>query len=251
MLFEDKIICYNIFKNSEVDYMNTTELLIKLEKVKDSINDNKKLKAEKRKKYNNILVDIINEYKNINIAKEFTNVYKSLIKNGDKLIDDINKSDNTKELIGKIDYYIRYLKAAKADFTGKVPYLGKYYRSFIITSALFLALSPQYYGFILAVIFFVPIILGIKGIKNRSKTGFQLSLSVVPVALMTSFTWLRYGIYALSNFQAAVNETIQTTGYSAFKAQLLIIIPQVLALILLVYSLIMLYRAYKSRNLFV
>lgn len=231
--------------------MNTNELISILDKLNDSLNDVKIIKEEKKKKQLKNIQELKKEFLKVNVNKNLENVYKSLVKNGNKLIKEIKTTNDSKELTGKIDYYIRYLRAALADFSGNTSYIGKYYRIYIITSALFLALSPQYYGFILAVVFFVPIFLGIKGIRNRSKTGFHLSLTVIPVALMTSFTWLRYGIYAISNFKTALNETISSTGFSPSMSKFLVTVPPLFALLLLTCAIIMSYRAYKSKDLFI
>ncbi len=234
--------------------MNTTELINILDTLNDFIYNTEILKKDKKEKYSETILELKKEYLKINIDeenKELKRVYKSLIKNGNKLLKEIKANKNSKEMKEKINYYIGYLKAAKADFTGNTNIIiGKYYRVYILTSALFFALSPQYYGFILPALLFVPIFLGIKGIKNRSKTGFHFSLSVVPVALMTSFTWIRYGIYALSNFNTALNETVNSTGLSPFKSKLLVTVPPLLALILLISVAVMAYRGYKSKDLF-
>ena len=52
----------------------------------------------------------------------------------------------------------------------------------------------------LPLLFLVPIILGVKGSKQRSINGFYMSMSIVPMGLMTGITWIRYGYQAMQNF---------------------------------------------------
>lgn len=231
--------------------MKATDLTIVLNELKQNISSTKLLADKKKEKYLKEISDIKNEYENIDIPQDLNEVYTSLVKKGKELKNHFKINANSKELNGKIEYYIRYLKAAKGDFKGNMKDINKYLRNYIFTSILFLALSPQYFGFILPAVFFAPIFLGLKGVKNRSKQGFSLSLSVIPVALMTSFIWLRYGIYALGNYEKAISEVINATGRSIFTAQLLVTVPPILALVLFAFTLMQGYIGYKSKDLFV
>ncbi|RKD33507.1 hypothetical protein [Thermohalobacter berrensis] len=233
--------------------MNTEELIEILDKLDDKINKTKLITPKRKEKYLKNISSIKEEYKRIEIPKEkdFEKVYKSLVNKGNELTREFRVNADSKELNGKIQYYLRYLKAAKGDFVGETDYLGKYFRVYVFTSVLFLALSPQYYGFILPAIFFVPIFLGVRGIRNRSRTGFQLSLAVIPVAIMTSSTWIRYGLYALSNFEEALANTIQASGLSPTIARLLVVGPPILAVVLFALAILQGYRAYKTKDLFV
>ncbi|EOD00569.1 hypothetical protein [Caldisalinibacter kiritimatiensis] len=231
--------------------MNTTELISILEEITSKVQKTKLLTQKKKDSYFKELQSLKEEYKTIEITEELNKVYKSLVKKGKELQKEFKAKANPKELNGKIAYYIKYLKAAKGDFTGITNYINKYFRIYLFTSILFLALSPQYFGFILPAIFFVPIFLGIRGLKNRSQTGFLLSLAVIPVALMTSFVWIRYGIYAISNYQKAVADTISSSGVSPILAKMLVIVPPILSVILTVLAIVQAYRAYKTKDLFV
>jgi uncharacterized membrane protein (DUF485 family) len=190
-------------------------------------------------------------YKDLEIPDHYENVYDALYKKGKETVKALKGSKDQKENLSKLEAYIRYLHAAKGDFEGKAKEITKYHRTFILTSALFLALSPQYFGFILPAVFFVPIFLGTRGVKNRSINGLYMSLSIVPVALMTSFIWIRYGIYALSNYQQAVGQVVADTGRSLGVAKALVTGPPVLALFLLILAALQAYRGFKNKNLFV
>jgi hypothetical protein len=231
--------------------MQTTELIPILNNINMGIKKSNIVSEKRKEKYINELESLINEYDNIEVPEKLSNVYNSLVKKGKELQKEVEKSTSANEINEKIQYYIRYLKAAKADFTGNYKYINKYYRTYLFTCVLFLALSPQYYGFILPAIFFVPIFLGIRGIKNRSRLGFQLSLAVIPVALMTSFTWIRYGLYVLNNYNNALLEVINANRLSPTTARLLVTVPPILAVILFILAIVQAFRAYKSKDLFV
>ncbi|SHJ48336.1 hypothetical protein [Tepidibacter formicigenes] len=231
--------------------MKALTLINTLKQLSDLVKSLKNINKSKREKYLNQISSISNQYEKLDVPTDLSNIYDSLCNKGKNLIKELKEDRNSKENTHKIEVYIRYLKAAKGDFEGSSNYVNKYYRSFIFTTILFLALSPQYFGFILPAVFFIPIFLGIKGVKNRSINGLYMSLSVVPVALMTSFIWIRYGIYAFSNYQIAISKVIQDTGRSISVAKALVTIPPILALILLTLALVQGYRGYKSKDLFV
>ena len=115
---------------------------------------------------------------------------------------------------------------------------------------LFLALAPQFYGFILPVLFFLPIYLGLNGVKKRSISGFYMTMSVVPVALMTSFTWIRYGINAKIDYLGAV-KAIVDSGVSSSLAEKLVYIGPLFGCVLLLFACLQLYRGYQSKDLFI
>ncbi len=115
---------------------------------------------------------------------------------------------------------------------------------------LFLALTPQFYGFILPMLFFIPIYIGLKGVKNRSITGFYMTMSVVPVGIMTGVTWVRYGLSVMSDYDKALNEVV-TSGISESLARILIVVEPILGGLLVIFALTQLYRGIKSRDLFV
>ncbi len=231
--------------------MKTLELFNTIKDLSNIIKTLEEIKNSKKEKYLKELSMLSKAYENVKVSSDLKEVYDSLYKKGNELVKELKGNKKDKNNATKIEAYIRYLKAAKGDFEGSSNYVNKYFRSFIFTSVLFLALSPQYFGFVLPALFFVPIFLGIRGVKNRSINGLYMSLSVVPVALMTSFIWIRYGIYALANYQKAISDVIQATGRSAGLAKALVTVPPILALILLAFAMMQGYRGYKSKDLFV
>jgi hypothetical protein len=176
--------------------------------------------------------------------------YNKLNSKGIELIKELKSSKDKDKLETSIEVYIRYLKASLCDFEGKTNYLRKYITSFLFSAMLFLALSPQFYGFILPVLFFLPIYLGLRGVKKRSVSGFYMTMSLVPVALMTSFTWIRYGINAKIDYAGAV-KAIVDNGVAQSLAEKLVYIGPLFGCILLIFACLQLYRGYKSRDLFI
>lgn len=146
---------------------------------------------------------------------------------------------------------MRYLNAVLGDLNNEVGQINVYYRWFLVTSILFFALSPQWFGFILPALFFVPIFLGMKGVKTRSQNGLYMSLSVAPIGLMAGAMWLNYGIKALGDYEAAVTANMASAGLGPQAAQLLTIVAPVFGVVLVISAIMTTYYGYKTRKLFV
>jgi hypothetical protein len=231
--------------------MKCNTLISGIKQIKNEIS-NSELKENKKEKYIGSLEIIQARYENIEVPENLKDEYNALYNKGNELLKEIRNNKNTKnKKIGdNIEAYIRYLKAAIHDFEGKSNYLRKYISAFVVASMLFLALTPQYYGYILPILFFVPIYLGLKGVKNRSITGFYMSMSVVPVALMTAFMWINNGINVLKDYNGALR-AVTDDGVSVGIAKVLVYGAPLLGVVLLVFALAQLYRGYKCRDLFV
>ena len=223
----------------------TTVNQLKLEIGKVSI-----IKNSKKKKYKLELDKLYNKYNNVDVSENMKTQYNKLNSKGIELIKELKSSKDKDKLETSIEVYIRYLKASLCDFEGKTNYLRKYITSLLFSAMLFLALSPQFYGFILPVLFFLPIYMGLKGVKKRSISGFYMTMSVVPVALMTSFTWIRYGINAKIDYTGAVKSIVEN-GVAQSLAEKLVYIGPLFGCILLIFSCLQLYRGYQSKDLFI
>lgn len=77
-----------------------------------------------------------------------------------------------------------------------------------------------------------------------------MTMSVVPVAIMTSFTWIRYGINAKADYTVAV-KAIVDSGVVESIAEKLVYIGPIFGFILLLFACLQMYRGYKSRDLFI
>ncbi|MGL5692474.1 MAG: hypothetical protein ACRCXA_00230 [Peptostreptococcaceae bacterium] len=230
--------------------MNSNLVISTIKQLKSEVNKVKNIKEKKKEKYISELDKLHIKYENIEIPEDMKKQYNQLNSKGIELVKETRSLKDKNKLETSIEIYIRYLKASLCDFEGKAVYLRKYITSFLFSSILFLALSPQFYGFILPVLFFLPIYLGLKGVKSRSITGFYMTMSVVPVAIMTSFTWIRYGINAKVDYAGAV-KAIMDSGVAQGLAEKLVYIGPIFGSILLVFACLQLYRGYKSRDLFI
>lgn len=236
----------------EVFYLKANLILSTISQLIEELNKIKIIKENKLKKYNKELHNIRLEYGKIEIEENFKKQYNQLNSKGIELLRELrnNKKLDKNKVVHDIELYIRYLNTSLYDFQEKTVYLRKYITSFLFSSILFLALSPQFYGFILPVLFFLPIYLGLKGVKQRSMTGFYMTMSVVPVAFMTAATWIRYGISASQDYTQAVTSIVES-GVSQNLAQNLVWVGPSLGALLLLFSIVQLYRGIKSKDLFI
>lgn len=230
--------------------MNSNLIISTIKQLKSEIKKIKNIKDKKKEKYITELEKLHIKYENIEIQGDMKKQYNQVNSKGIELVKEIKTSKDRHKLETSVEVYIRYLKASLCDFEGKTNYLRKYITSFLFSAILFLALSPQFYGFILPVLFFLPIYLGLKGVKQRSITGFYMTMSLVPVAIMTSFTWIRYGMNAKLDYSGAV-KAIVDSGVTQGLAEKLVYIGPIFGCILLVFACLQLYRGYKSRDLFI
>ena len=230
--------------------MNGALAASNINQIKDTIKKDKKLKEKKREKYIKELDILHDRYLKTEIDENFNVQYKQMNKKGVELVKELKSLTQEKDTERSVEVYIRYLKASIGDFEGKTNNIKRYVTSFIFTSILFLALTPQFYGFILPILFFVPIYIGLKGVKNRSITGFYMTMSVVPVSIMTGVTWVRYGIGVMNDYEGALNEII-SSGISESLAKILIVAEPILGGLLVILAITQLYRGIKSRDLFI
>lgn len=180
----------------------------------------------------------------------FNKQYNQLNGKGKELIKDIKMGRDSQGIENDVPIYIRYLKASLRDFKGETNVLKNYLLSFYLTATLFLALTPQFYGYMLPLLFLVPIVLGVKGSKQRSINGFYMSMSIVPMGLMTGITWVRYGYQAMQNFSYYVGKIVDS-GLSQGLAEKLIYIGSIGGIILLLLACMQLYLGLKNRDLFI
>lgn len=230
--------------------MNTNLIINTIKQLKNEISRVKNIKDNKKEKYIKDLEKLYISYNNIDIPESMKYQYNQLNSKGLDVVKEIKIIKDKNKLETSIEVYIRYLKASLSDFEGKTIYLRKYITSFLFSSILFLALSPQFYGFILPILFFLPIYLGLKGVKNRSISGFYMTMSLVPVALMTSLTWIRYGLNAKLDYMGAVNAIVDS-GVGQGLAEKLVYIGPIFGCFLMIFACLQLYRGYKSRDLFI
>ena len=211
---------------------NITQIINELKKISS-------LNKKKKDKYISKLEELHKLYINIEIDEKFKIQYNRMNAKGKEVI---------KESV--IEVYTRYLTASLCDFQGKTINLRKYITSFLFCAMLFLALTPQFFGFFLPILFFIPIYIGLKGVKQRTMTGFYMTMSVIPVAFMTAVTWIRYGINVKQDYVASL-KMIVDSGISQNLAEILIVTGPVLGCVLFIFASIQLYQGIKTKDLFI
>lgn len=169
---------------------------------------------------------------------------------GKEVIKELKSTKEKNKIESVIEVYTRYLTASLCDFQGKIINLRKYITSFLFCAMLFLALTPQFFGFFLPILFFIPIYIGLKGVKQRTMTGFYMTMSVIPVAFMTAVTWIRYGINVKQDYVASL-KMIVDSGISQNLAEILIVTGPVLGCVLFIFASIQLYQGIKTKDLFI
>ena len=230
--------------------MSTGLVVMTINQLISETKKSKGLKARKKEKYLLDLEKLKGEYEKVEVPEYFNKQYNQLNGKGKELVKDMKMGRDILCVENDLPIYIRYLKASLRDFKGETNVLKNYLLAFYLTAALFLALTPQFYGYMLPLLFLVPIILGVKGSKQRSINGFYMSMSIVPMGLMTGVTWVRYGYQAMQNFNFYVAQIV-SSGLSQGMAEKLVYIGSIGGVILLILSCIQFYLGIKNRDLFI
>ena len=222
---------------------NITQIINELKKISS-------LNKIKKDKYISKLEELHKLYINIEIDEKFKIQYNRMNAKGKEVIKELKSTKEKNKIESVIEVYTRYLTASLCDFQGKTINLRKYITSFLFCAMLFLALTPQFFGFFLPILFFIPIYIGLKGVKQRTMTGFYMTMSVIPVAFMTSVTWIRYGINVKQDYVASL-KMIVDSGISQNLAEILIVTGPVLGCVLFIFASIQLYQGIKTKDLFI
>lgn len=222
---------------------NITQIINELKKISS-------LNKRKKDKYISKLEELHKSYINIEIDEKFKIQYNRMNAKGKEVIKELKSTKEKNKIESVIEVYTRYLTASLCDFQGKTINLRKYITSFLFCAMLFLALTPQFFGFFLPILFFIPIYIGLKGVKQRTMTGFYMTMSVIPVAFMTAVTWIRYGINVKQDYVASL-KMIVDSGISQSLAEILIVTGPVLGCVLFIFASIQLYQGIKTKDLFI
>ena len=222
---------------------NITQIINQIKKISS-------LNKIKKDKYISKLEELHKLYINIEIDEKFKIQYNRMNAKGKEVIKELKSTKEKNKIESVIEVYTRYLTASLCDFQGKTINLRKYITSFLFCAMLFLALTPQFFGFFLPILFFIPIYIGLKGVKQRTMTGFYMTMSVIPVAFMTAVTWIRYGINVKQDYVASL-KMIVDSGISQNLAEILIVTGPVLGCVLFIFASIQLYQGIKTKDLFI
>ena len=218
--------------------------------IKNELKKISSLNKRKKDKYISKLEELHKLYINIEIDEKFKIQYNRMNAKGKEVIKELKSTKEKNKIESVIEVYTRYLTASLCDFQGKTINLRKYITSFLFCAMLFLALTPQFFGFFLPILFFIPIYIGLKGVKQRTMTGFYMTMSVIPVAFMTAVTWIRYGINVKQDYVASL-KMIVDSGISQNLAEILIVTGPVLGCVLFIFASIQLYQGIKTKDLFI
>jgi len=220
------------------------DLLLVFDDIKKKIS--KSYDANKGDKLNAQIDLLKQEYSTIEISERHVATYDSLINKGKELLRDSNIKDEK-----KIRYYLRYCGAAEFDFRDDIKPLNLILKSFLLTSTLFFVLAPQYFSFLLPLMFVIPIFLGLRGMKKRVLSGLMMGISVVPMAILVAVIWLRSAYLALGDFNAFIEGIAKQFNFSMEFTQNLAIACIVMSAVMLVSSVVLLASAIKYRKMFI
>lgn len=220
------------------------DLLLVLDDLKKKID--KFYDGKKRDTFNNQIELIIKQYKEIEIPEKHMATYESLVSKGKELIKESNVKNEK-----KVAYFLRYCEAAEFDFKDNVKPLNLIMKSFLLTCTLFFVLAPQYFSFILPLIFVIPIYLGLRGMRKRVLNGLMMGISVVPMGILVAIVWLRNAYLTMGTFDVFVNNIAQQYNFSFDFTKNLAVACIILSVVLLGSSITLFVSAIKYRKMFV
>jgi len=121
---------------------------------------------------------------------------------------------------------------------------------FTLLSACLIALSPQFFGPILGVVFILPIYMAIKGIKNRRKSGYLIAMGIIPIALGVSMLWIRYFIYIIPNLNEEMLKLSSSIGFSFGTIKVITVICSILGIVSFILSITTFISLIKNKKIF-
>jgi hypothetical protein len=121
---------------------------------------------------------------------------------------------------------------------------------FTLLCALFVAMSPQFMGFILPILFLLPIFMAISGLKHRKKSGYLVAMGIVPLALAISVMGIRYSLDSFSNMTAEITRMGTQYKISEGTAQGLIVACAILSIAMAAMCGFLFLKLYKNKKIF-
>ncbi|MFD3157814.1 hypothetical protein ACFIJ5_13240 [Haloimpatiens sp. FM7330] len=121
---------------------------------------------------------------------------------------------------------------------------------FTILSALFLALSSQFLGFIFPIIFIIPIYMTLNGLKSYKKSGYLLALALLPIFLSLSVIWIKYFLSIVNNLNNEFVRLSTSFHISSTTAKFITIGSFSISIIMLALSIIVFLKLMKYRKSF-
>jgi phage shock protein PspC (stress-responsive transcriptional regulator) len=220
------------------------DLLLVLEDIRKKVN--KFYDGRKRDSYNEQINGLKQRYSEIEIEERHEETYNSLVNKGKELLKENNIKDEK-----KVSYYLRYCGAATYDFKNNMKPLNLIMKSFLLTCMLFFILGPQYLGFLLPLVFVVPIFMGLRGMRKRVLNGLMMGVSIVPMGVLVAIIWLRNAYLAMGNFGGFIAGIAKQFNLPMDFTQNLVIAFVIMSVVLLCSSFVLLYSAIKYRKMFI
>lgn len=121
---------------------------------------------------------------------------------------------------------------------------------FTILCALFLMLSSQFTGFILPLLFIIPIYMGLIGIKARRKSGYLIGMAIIPLAFAISVMWIRYSINVFGDMKNQIVKISTEYGMTVITAQIMTISFFLLSILMISLSVIVFIKLRRHKELF-
>jgi hypothetical protein len=121
---------------------------------------------------------------------------------------------------------------------------------FTILCVLFVAMSPQFMGFILPLLFLLPIFMAIAGLKHRKKSGYLVAMGIVPLALAISVMGMRYSLDSFSNMTAEVTRIGTQYRLSVGTAQGLIMACAIISAVMAIMCGFLFFKLFKNKYIF-
>lgn len=174
------------------DIDDVSQLIDLLKRIEQQIEGHKHLNPGKKKYFLKEMAIALERFDGLIIPHYLKSQYKSLISGGNELMKEIRRSNQFTAVEGKIAYYLRYVIASSYDFRNEIKPLRIYARLMLIAAAGFMLLTPQFYGYILPIIFIVPLFVGLKGLKKRGRTALYMSMAVLPMSFLSSITYIAW-----------------------------------------------------------
>ncbi|MGH4124169.1 MAG: hypothetical protein ACREV6_14680 [Clostridium sp.] len=121
---------------------------------------------------------------------------------------------------------------------------------FTILCALFLMLSSQFTGFVLPLLFVLPIFMGLIGIKRRRKSGYLIAMAIVPLAFAISVLWIRYSISFFADRTNQIAKMSAVYNISATSAVAFNIIFFLLSILMISLSVTVFIKLRRHKEIF-
>ncbi|WP_291637540.1 hypothetical protein [Clostridium sp.] len=116
--------------------------------------------------------------------------------------------------------------------------------------ALFLMLSAQFTGPIMPLLFILPIIMGLIGVKRGRKSGYLIALAIVPLAFAISVLWIRYSIGVFTDRTNQIAKMSAEYNISAISAGAFTTVFFLLSILMISLSVIVFVKLRKNKELF-